>query len=187
MRHPPDGSRRRFDADYREEVVLADGAPVVLRALRPDDKALLMRGFQRLSEASRFRRFLAVKEELTERELAYLTELDGERHYAIAAGLEDPLGREEGIGVARLIRLDERPEVAELAITVIDTFQGRGLGTLLCRRIAEAALERGITHVRCDVLAANDPIRRLLARVAPAATVVEDGDGVAVLEFPIAP
>ena len=183
MVRPPS---RRFDANYREEIVLADGTPVVLRTLQPRDKVLLARGFGRMSEESRFLRFLTAKQELTESDLAYMTELDGDRHFAIAAGIEDPIGREEGIGIARFVRLADRTEVAEPAVAVLDEFHGRGVGRLLCLRLAEAALERGVTTFRCDVLASNEPMRGLLESLVPDVSVQVDGD-TATIEFALAP
>src|SRR5436305_11121880 len=132
---------RRFDASWREEAVLEGGTRATLRMLGPDDKALLRAGFEQLSAASRYRRFHGPKASLSEAELRYLTECDGENHFAVGAtAIID--GHEQGVGVARCIRLRDRPEVAEAAITVVDAWQGRGLGKLLLHRLMEAAHER---------------------------------------------
>jgi GNAT superfamily N-acetyltransferase len=79
---------------------------------------------------------------LTEGMVRYLTEIDHHDHEAIIA-LDEQTG--EGIGVARYVRDQERPEVAEVAVTVIDDWQGRGLGTLLLEVISARAREEGIT------------------------------------------
>ena len=51
----------RFDERYREALELRDGSAIVLRTIRPDDKALLSAGFHRLSPQSRYLRFHGVK------------------------------------------------------------------------------------------------------------------------------
>jgi GNAT superfamily N-acetyltransferase len=80
---------------------------------------------------------------LTEGMVRYLTEIDHHDHEAIIA-LDEQTG--EGIGVARYVRDQERPEVAEVAVTVIDDWQGRGLGTLLLEVISARARESRPVH-----------------------------------------
>src|SRR5689334_14196650 len=98
-------------------VRLRDGSHVRLRPIRPGDKDQLERGFDRLSPESRYRRFLCPMNELSDHMLEYLTDVDHHDHEAIVA-LDEESG--EGIGVARYVRHLDRPEVAELAVTVMD-------------------------------------------------------------------
>jgi GNAT superfamily N-acetyltransferase len=173
-----------FDSAYHERARLDDGAEVTLRLVKPEDKELLVRGFERLSPESRYRRFFTQKERLNAEELRYLTEVDGVDHFAIGVVGCDEAGHEEGLGVARFVRLRNRPDTAEAAITVLDHAQGRGIGRLLFQRIAAAALERGVVRLRCEVLAENQPMRAILDEIAPGA-VVEDDGAVLVFEFPL--
>jgi GNAT superfamily N-acetyltransferase len=172
-----------FDANYRERATLADGRCVELRLVRPDDKELLLRGFRRQSPESRYRRFFQDKDELSEWELAYLTVVDGVDHFAIGAVEPFPDGSEEGRGIARFVRLKDRPDAAEAAIAVDDEVQGRGLGRLLFARLAAAARERGIARLRCDILAYNDPMRAIIESTPEA--VVEDNGLVLSVELPV--
>ncbi len=169
----------RFDEQYRETAVLRDGSRVTVRLVRPDDKELLRRGFDRLSPASRYRRFLATRGELSDAELVYLTEVDGHDHFAIGAALEDASGRQEGVGIGRFIRSTKDPAVAEVAVAVVDDWQGKGLGTLLLLRLVAAARERGIERFAGQVLASNDAIRGMLAQVEKVSTRA-DGNELAV-------
>ncbi len=150
---------RVFDTHWDERAVLSDGRRVELRLLRPDDAPLLAQGFEKLSPESRYRRFHGVRGQLTERELKYFTEIDGENHFALGA-VDARTG--EGLGVARFVRLPLEPRIAEPAVTVIDSAQKKGLGTLLLQRLAQAAQERGIESFRCFVLESNEPMRDLL-------------------------
>jgi GNAT superfamily N-acetyltransferase len=150
---------RRFDASYRETVTLKGGSQVELRPLLPADRALLAEGFARLSAESRYQRFFTGKEHLSDAELNYLTDVDGDRHFALCAIGPDGVG----VGVARFIRLAAEPDVAELAITVVDSMQRRGLGRILTDRLMAAARERGVKMLRAEILAEN---RAMLSIVA---------------------
>jgi GNAT superfamily N-acetyltransferase len=161
---------RLFDTQWHEQAVLSGDRKVELRMLRPDDAPLLAEGFERLSPESRFRRFHGVRGKLTPDELRYLTEINGENHFAL--GALDARSR-EGLGVARFVRLPGEPTVAEAAVAVIDSAQKKGLGTLLLQRLAGAARERGIDSFRCFVLSSNEPMRNLLKRLNLAAPTCE--------------
>ncbi len=168
-------SELHYDDDWREQVRLRDGRMVVLRLGRPGDRALLERGFERLSPESRYRRFLAAKERLTDAELDYLTRVDQRDHVAIGAFERTDDGM-EGLGVARFVRLADRPNTAEAAIAVIDDAQGVGLGGLLFSRLAAAARERGVERFASSVLGDNRVMQELVASMADEVEMrVEDG------------
>lgn len=161
---------------YREQVTLKNGTAVLLRTLEPKDKKSLSDGLQLLSFSSRYERFLTPKHELTPRELEFLTEFDEQSHYAIGAGILESDGSEGlGIGVARFVAFTDDPTSAEPAVTVIDAWQGQGLGTLLLSRIGEAASERGIKRFKSYFLAENSRIRTLIKRVFPGTQFFPDG------------
>ncbi len=121
--------------------VLRDGSIVLVRPVRPTDVELLAEGFERLSPESRRLRFLTAKDVLRPAELRYLTDVDHHDHEAIGA-LD--LASGQGAGIARYIRDGQDPRTAEIAVTVVDGWQGRGLGTELVARLAERARAEGI-------------------------------------------
>ena len=161
---------RHFTLDYTEHAELRDGTPVLLRLLRSTDRALLDAGFQLLSPESRYARFFTPKSSLSEDELNYLTEIDHEDHLAIGA-VRERNGESIGLGVARFIRLADRPDTAEAAIVVADEVQRQGLGRLLLLRLVAAARERGIARFRFEVLPSNAGMVNLIAAIAPERTV----------------
>jgi GNAT superfamily N-acetyltransferase len=177
---------RHFTADYVERAVVRDGTAVRLRLVSPDDKALLLAGFRRMSPQSRYARFFGPKDTLSEDELRYLTEIDQENHFAVGAVIEDGDGRGEpiGAGVARFIRLPEPPATAEAAVAVVDEMQGRGLGKLLFLRLCAAAAERGIERFRCEVLGSNTGMRALIEEVSPGPRIQVSG-GVMTIDMAI--
>lgn len=168
-----------------ERLAIAKGTLVALRLVQPRDAGLLVRGFERLSPESRYRRFFGHKNALTSDEVRYLTDCDGTIHFAIAALIERADGGEEGIGVARFIRLPDDSRTAEGAVTVIDAFQRRGLGSLLARRLLSAAAERGVDRLEFVVQPENQPMLALLRKLALVAKVRVDtrrgGTGVTVV------
>jgi len=174
----------RFHDAYREEVRLRNGETVLLRPVRPDDKELLLGGFARLSGRSRYARFMSPRKGFTDSELAFLTEVDGESHFAIAVTRQLEDGGEEGIAVARFIRLPDDPTTAEPAITVIDDYHGQGLGTVLLARLVAAARERGVLRFHCEFLAENRNIRALLDEYADEATYHHDHETMT-MDFPL--
>lgn len=160
---------------------LRDGSRVRIRQVHAPDRRLLLQGFERLSPKSRYRRFLAPMPTLNEPMARYLTELDHHDHEAMIA-VDEKTG--DGVGVARYVRGPARPEVAELALTVIDDWQGRGLGTLLLDVISARARAEGITAFTGLMLAANEEMMELLRRLDDA-TVVDRGPGTVEVEVPI--
>jgi RimJ/RimL family protein N-acetyltransferase len=137
---PPAG-RRLTGVREGRPVVLRDGSAVLIRQVRGTDAPLLADGFARLSAASRQMRFLGVKKELSAAELRYFTDVDHHDHEALGA-LDRASGR--GAGIARYIRDADDPQAAEIAITIVDDWQGRGLGTVLLAQLSDRARQEGI-------------------------------------------
>lgn len=155
-----------------ERVTLRDGSEVLIREVSPDDKPLFEAGFARLGDRSRYQRFLSFRGSLTERELAFFTELDRDAHDAVGA-LDAGTG--EGVGVARLLRLGDDPSRAEAAATVIDQWQGRGLGTELMRRLCDRAAARGVRRLSATLLASNHAMLAVFERVGFVRVVARHG------------
>jgi GNAT superfamily N-acetyltransferase len=163
------------------ETRLRDGSRVQVRPVRKADAGLLLRGFERLSEESRYRRFLCSMPELSEAMVRYLTDVDHHDHEAIVA-LDAATG--EGVGVARYVRDRNRPERAEAAVTVIDDWQGRGLGTLLLELLGVRAREAGIGHFTALMLASNDEMMEVLESFGPV-RVLDREAGTVEVEAPV--
>lgn len=165
----------QIGTDYAETVELRDGTKARLELIDPSDRETLERAFHRLSSETRYRRFLGPKSDLSDDELDYLTDIDQYDHVAIGARVEQSDGLDEGIGVARCVRLDGPPGTAETAITVVDDYQGLGLGGLLLDRLVVAARERDIHTFRASLFARNRPMRKLLEDLGPVEVVERAG------------
>ena len=155
-------AQRRLGASYCEHATLADGTSVALRPLRATDAPLLQAGLLELSPRTRYLRFHGPRKEFSPEELRYLTELDGEKHFALVA-FTMPSSRM--VAVARFVRSSAAPAAAEIALVVGDALQGKGLGSLLMSRLREAALERNVTRFTGIMLEENHPMRELLRKL----------------------
>ena len=143
-------------------VVLRDGSKVVIRQVRSADAPLLADGFARLSPESRRLRFLRRKDALSAAELRYFTDVDHHDHEALGA-LDRAGGR--GVGIARYVRDADDPHAAEIAVTVVDAWQGRGLGTELLAQLSGRARAEGIRRFTALVSADNAAMTALLRRL----------------------
>src|SRR5215470_6673734 len=143
---------------YATDALLRDGGSIHIRAIRPDDKPRLLALFERLSSRSVYFRFFQTKQRLTDEELRYFTELDFTRDVALVATLREAQ-EEHIIGVGRYFRISEdgQPTThAEVAFTVADAYQGRGVGTLLLEHLAAIARRQGIDTFEAYVLGGNN-------------------------------
>jgi GNAT superfamily N-acetyltransferase len=147
-----------------------------VRPIEPGDKDMLTGAFERLSEQSRYQRFMTAISELSESQLHYLTEVDHHDHEALIA-VDSATG--DGVGVARYVRLEDGTS-AEAAVTVIDDWQGCGLGTALCQLLAERAREEGIERFTALLLATNDQMHDVLSSLGPAHVISRDAGTVEV-------
>jgi RimJ/RimL family protein N-acetyltransferase len=167
---------RVVSARYREDFPLPDGRRMRLRLGQPDDRELLLEAFGELSEESRYTRWGYAKTRLTDEEIQRLERADGERELALAAVELYPSGRERaGAGLARFVCEPDDPECAEISLTIVDDWQGQGLGKLMLDRLLAAMSERGIRRARGRMLATNEPMRRLIARYASPGDMWSDG------------
>ena len=150
-------------AASRPQVVrLRSGDLVRIRQVRPGDAPALARAYAKLSEESRYRRFFTAMPELSETILHAAVEVDHENHEALVAL---PLLSGEIVGECRFIRLPDRPDTADLAVTVIDAWQRRGLASALLARLSARALEVGIAYFSAQILAENRTVLGLLPKL----------------------
>jgi len=175
----------RYGDSYEETAQLSDGQRVRMRPIRPSDKEMLLDGFERLSPESRYARFMTSKSSLSDRELRYLTEVDGIDHFAILALRPHLVSRDESVGSARFVRLPDLPGTAEPAVTIVDAYQGKGLGALMLQRLLEAAWERDIRWFRSELLAKNVAMKRLVQSLSPDVEFRPSGDGCMIATFPV--
>jgi RimJ/RimL family protein N-acetyltransferase len=143
-------------------------APTRLEPLGRGDTVTVLEVFDQLSPRSREQRFLTAKPRLTGADLRALTDVDDHDHVALVA--RD--GGGHAIGIARFVRDSDEPGTAEAAVTVVDAWQGRGLGTRLAQALRDRARELGITRISLVMAQDNDAAARLMHRIGGEVTRV---------------
>lgn len=144
------------NSDYFAKATLRDGEMINIRAISSDDKQLPLNGFQQLSPQSIKFRFLGLKKELSPDELVYLTEVDQDKHVALAATYNRD-NMELIMGIGRFIETEGNDSVrtAQIVLAVIDEHQNRGIGSLLFEHLKKIAVQKGITRFEAHVLLGN--------------------------------
>ncbi|MFL6173666.1 MAG: GNAT family N-acetyltransferase [Marmoricola sp.] len=132
-----------------------------LRPLEPGDGPLLQEIFDQLGPTSRYQRFLVPKLRLTSYELRVLTAIDHDRHEALVALT---FGDDRPVGVARFVRGVAEPDVAEVALAVVDAWHRRGVGSLLIDALVTRAVDLQVHEFAAVLAHDNVGALRLLHR-----------------------
>jgi len=132
---------------------LADGTPVIIRPIRPEDATMEQDFVRQLSPESKYFRFMGTLRELNQPLLARLTQIDYDREMALIAVLQKN-GQEVEIGVCRYVTLPNA-ETCEFAIVIADEWSGKGLGKKLMELLITTARAKGLKVMRGDFLVNN--------------------------------
>ena len=144
---------------------------VELRPLERGDHATLLEIFAGMSPRSRELRFLTPKPRLSQGELRRLTDVDHHDHIALVA-VATSTGRPIGIG--RFVREPGEPDSADVALAVVDAWQGRGVGTLIAKALGHRAREVGVRRFTLIAQRDNAAVLSLLRRSSGAVTRLND-------------
>ncbi|MGP8232741.1 MAG: N-acetyltransferase family protein [Methylovirgula sp.] len=156
---------------------LDDGTPATLRAVHRDDGPRIRRAFHTLGSETIHARFFEYRAEVTEAELAHITGVDFKRDAALlvttGAGADEVI-----IGGVSYFAIDDAdpPKSAELAFTIIDGYQGHGIGRLLMHEIIEIARANGIEFLEADMFADNTPMLHVFQHAGPPLTLLREED-----------
>jgi acetyltransferase len=181
------------EVELPESFELRDGTPIRLRLGTPEDREALVAGFNRLSAESRVSRFFTGVPRLSGLFLDHLLDVDALNHVAIAA---EDMSRESevgdarngfGVGVARYMVDRDDPTRAEMAVAVVDDYQGRGLGTRLLDALVRYAAAHGVTTATATVLSLNAKMLSMLETMGATPHWDPDDRTVVELEIPIGP
>jgi len=142
---------------------LPDGEPMTVRAIRPHDAARLQAYVRSLSVETRRSRFLGALSELSSAQLDRLSHMDGPRELALLA-FADAGGEAHPVADAVMVMTTEDSRRSEIALSVADAWQGRGLGTLLLQNLECRARMLGARYLFGDVLRTNTAMKCLARR-----------------------
>jgi RimJ/RimL family protein N-acetyltransferase len=147
---------------------LRDGRSIEVRALRPDDETRMLAALSRTSPQSLYRRFFGVKKGFSESEKAFFLNVDFIDHVALVATIEQN-GRAEILGGARYVVVQRG--IAEVAFTVIDDFQGNGVGSVLMHHLILLARRALLKQLVADVLPDNTAMISIFKKCGLPATI----------------
>ena len=139
-------------SNYSAVEKLRNGERIVIRALRPQDRDDLMAAVDRTSGDSLYRRFFAVRRHFTETEESFYLNVDFVSHVALIASADE---NGQPIIIAGGRYVVGEPGQAEVAFTVVDKYQGRGVGAALLRHLAMIARQAGLRELVAYVLPDN--------------------------------
>jgi GNAT superfamily N-acetyltransferase len=178
-------ANRVFDQDYCEDIRLPDGGLMRLRLARGEDREGILQSFEQLSAETRVQRWFYPKMQLSPREIDLLVSPADDDHAAITAIALDEHGAEHsGIGMARFVRSANDPSAAEIAITIVDDWQGLGIGRILLHRLLAMMSERRIPYAEGRLQAENRRMRHLLEPYVPQGGFRREGEAL-VFRFPV--
>lgn len=156
-----------------DQVILRDGTKAWLRPILPSDREMHREGYARLSADSKYNRFVSPIPQLSETLLDQLVDsVDGVDHIAYYMFVEELPDLPVGIG--RIVRYPDDPELADIAVTVQDDWQGRGVATALVAFLVQRRPE-GVVRLETVVADDNPASLALLKRIGPAEITIRQG------------
>lgn len=139
---------------------LRDGRIVHIRAAGKSDEAAILQAFERMGPEARYMRFMrVVSEPNIERLRQVIASLPGSGHWIVATACG------AGIVGSALFLIGKDPATCEFSTTVAGDYGGLGLGRVLMSALIGAAKRRGLREMEGFVLAKNQPMLRLAARL----------------------
>ena len=149
-----------YPSELVRNVTLRDGTRVMVRPIRPADRQIEREFVQRLSDESKYFRFMGALRELNEAMLNRFTQIDYDRDMALIAVVCEN-GLETEIGVARYV-VNADGTSCEFAVAVADAWQNHGVGSNLILSLVEVARARGLQIMEGVVLAGNHKMLELM-------------------------
>ena len=142
--------------NYSVQETLKNGLQVTIRSIRSDDGKALLAAFKELEDRTVYLRFFGAKQEILSKELTEATEVDFVRTVALVTCMQNGAG-EKIIGAGRYIAFGDAdpPDMAEVAFTVEEDYQGLGIASLTLRHLAVIAKHKGIVEFHAEVLPHN--------------------------------
>jgi RimJ/RimL family protein N-acetyltransferase len=145
---------------------LKDGTVVTIRAIRTDDKKRIAEAFKNLESESIYTRFFGHKRTLTDEELKTATEVDFENTVALVVTIPRDGDEETIIAAGRYVLYDTSngPRSAEIAFTVEEDYQGKGIASRILRHLIDIARKKGVSRFEAIVLPENKAMLAVFAR-----------------------
>ncbi|HSO08180.1 MAG TPA: GNAT family N-acetyltransferase [Pelomicrobium sp.] len=172
---------------YRVEDTLRNGTPIVIRAIRADDRERVRTAFGKLERETIYTRFFTYKDALTDKEIKDATDVDFDRTVALVVTTVES-GEELAIAGGRYVayRLADLSYAAEVSFTVEEDYHGQGLASRLLAHLAAIARTKGVQRFEAEVLPHNAAMLKVFEKSGLPLTK-HRGDGVVHVELLLGP
>jgi acetyltransferase len=158
---------RPYPTEYVSTAQMKDGASVTIRPIRPEDEPQLVRFHETLSDRTVYLRYLEhlkLDQRTSHHRLARVCFIDYDREVVLVAEGEDGKGERALLGVGRLNR-GRRRDQAEFALLIADSFQGRGLGSAMLRRLLDIGRAEGLRRITAEIAQENGAMQAVCKRL----------------------
>jgi acetyltransferase len=142
---------------------LSNGVNICIRPIRPEDADLETNFHSRLSERTKYFRFMQAMHELTPEMIVRFTQIDYDREMAFIAITEDEHKPTE-LAVGRYL-LNPDGQSVEFALVVADDCHSLGIGTRLMTSLMQSAKAKGMLFFEGEVLTINQPMLSLVTKL----------------------
>lgn len=160
-------------ANYSAIEPLRDGRRLEVRAFKPEDRAEFIVAADRTGPLTRYLRFFTLKTSFSDRERDFFLNVDFDKHVALIA-LMDEAGRQVIVAAGRYVIV--KPKTAEVAFTVIDQYQGKGIAPILLRHLIGVARSAGLDTLIAEVLTENMAMRKVFERSGLPVQTTQDSE-----------
>ncbi|HBK63485.1 MAG TPA: acetyl CoA synthetase subunit alpha, partial [Cyanobacteria bacterium UBA11166] len=164
----PKPAIRPYPTQYITSWTMTDGTPVTIRPIRPEDEPLIGEFHATLSEQSVYFRYFSLMKlsrRIAHERLTRICFIDYDREMALVADYKDPeTGKHQILAAGRLSKLHGVNE-GEFAMLVSDSFQRRGIGSELLRRLVQIGRDEKLERINADILAENLPMQKVSEKV----------------------
>lgn len=161
-----------YPQDLIEHYQLSNGANITIRPIRPEDAMLEKDFVHRLSERTKYFRFMQALQELTPEMIVRFTQIDYDREMAFVA-VTDAANMPGELGVGRYLMNPDGNSV-EFALVVADDCQCLGIGSKLMRTLMQTAKAKGMAFFEGEVLAVNTPMLSLVKKLGFSIEAIAD-------------
>ncbi|MFA6052675.1 MAG: GNAT family N-acetyltransferase [Methylobacter sp.] len=152
-----------YPHELTQHYQLANGSNIIIRPIRPEDAVMEKDFVHRLSERSKYFRFMQSLHELTPEMIVRFTQIDYDREMAFVA-LGDNGNMPHELGVGRYM-MNPDGRSADFALVVADDCQCMGIGSRIMKTLMQTAKSKGISFFESEVLLANNPMLSLVKKL----------------------
>jgi len=163
-----------YPHELTERYLTANGIYITIRPIRPEDAVMEKDFVHRLSEHTKYFRFMQAMQELTPEMVVRFTQIDYDREMAFVAVADDNRGSlPKELGVGRYLMNPDGQSV-EFALVVSDGCQRMGIGTRIMKALMQSAKSKGVSFFEGEVLAVNSPMLALTKKLGFTTSAVPD-------------